>query len=326
MKKVTFLATIFVVTGLSFSQTMDVHKRDQTTTSFPLSQIDSITFSLQPGTTSNITWTKYANNPVIDKGTLGSWDDLYVSPGGVILDGSTYKMWYWAETTTPYRKVQIGLATSPDGINWTKYANNPVLTENPASGNLSEPSASAPYVLKEGSVYRMWYLLTRNIGGVWIDTLKFATSFDGINWTKSKTNLNHIGGNPNLVVNTGSTYRIWAGTITATSSDGINWSNQSNLTLPSGSPGDQGIVAAGPMYRMFYRNVSEGNTKVHEARSTDGITFTEFGIAFTGGTGWDPAITGIKLLWNGSSYYMYYNGYNVSPGGYKIGLAIGTVH
>lgn len=326
MRKVAFFAFLFILTEFSLSQTMNVHKNDQTTASFPLSQIDSITFSLQPGTISNITWTKHPNNPVLDKGAPGSWDDLYVAPGGVILDGSVYKMWYWAETTTPFRKVQIGLATSPNGINWTKYANNPVITENPSSGDLSEPAASIPFVLKEGSVYKMWYLMNRYIGGVWIDTVKYATSTDGITWTKYSTSLRNVGGwrEPIYVQNTNNVYRIWTRNITALSTDGINWTNQSNLSLPPGIAAGQCMIADGSIYRMFYRKESDGNTKVYEARSTDGITFTEYTVAFTGGTGWDQRITGTRILWNGNSYFMYYNGYNVIPSGYKIGLAIGT--
>lgn len=44
MKKITLLIIIVSLTQLSFSQTMTVHKKDQTTVSFSLSQIDSITF------------------------------------------------------------------------------------------------------------------------------------------------------------------------------------------------------------------------------------------------------------------------------------------
>lgn len=45
MKNVPFLILTVLLTHLSFSQTMTVHKNDQTTTSFQLSQIDSITFT-----------------------------------------------------------------------------------------------------------------------------------------------------------------------------------------------------------------------------------------------------------------------------------------
>ncbi len=46
---ITFVITV-LLTQFSFSQTMTVHKTDQTTTTFQLLQIDSITFSIGSGT------------------------------------------------------------------------------------------------------------------------------------------------------------------------------------------------------------------------------------------------------------------------------------
>lgn len=45
MKHITFFILLVFLTQLSYSQTMNVHKNDQTTISFQLLQIDSITFS-----------------------------------------------------------------------------------------------------------------------------------------------------------------------------------------------------------------------------------------------------------------------------------------
>ena len=41
-------------------------------------------------------WTKYTNNPILDVGAPGDWDDGYVSVASVIYDSSDhlYKMWY----------------------------------------------------------------------------------------------------------------------------------------------------------------------------------------------------------------------------------------
>jgi hypothetical protein len=61
MKKTSFFILIVLLTQLSFSQTLIVHKKDQTTITFPLSQVDSITFSLptSPGgyTGNFLAWT-----------------------------------------------------------------------------------------------------------------------------------------------------------------------------------------------------------------------------------------------------------------------------
>ncbi len=64
-------------------------------------------------------WTKHANNPVLDGGTARSWDDRYVTLPSVIFDpaDSVYKMWYTGGNGD--WDGHIGYATSDivDGIN-----------------------------------------------------------------------------------------------------------------------------------------------------------------------------------------------------------------
>lgn len=68
---------------------------------------------------------KYPDNPVLNVGPEGSWDEKAVVEPFVIVDGDTYKMWYGGFDGTNYR---IGYATSPDGKTWTKADDvNPVL-------------------------------------------------------------------------------------------------------------------------------------------------------------------------------------------------------
>jgi len=69
-------------------------------------------------------WTKYSENPVLDVGADGEWDDTYVAGPSVILNNGVYQMWYKAHDGSNGR---IGYATSDDAITWTKHPNNPVL-------------------------------------------------------------------------------------------------------------------------------------------------------------------------------------------------------
>ena len=64
---------------------------------------------------------------MMNTGTSGTWDDKYLFAPSVLLDDSTYKMWYSASSTAS-AGVKIGYATSTDGIVWTKFGSNPVLT------------------------------------------------------------------------------------------------------------------------------------------------------------------------------------------------------
>jgi hypothetical protein len=55
MKKIAISMFVVLISQLSFAQTMTIHKTDQTTTSFQLSQIDSITFSTSTTPTGGFT-------------------------------------------------------------------------------------------------------------------------------------------------------------------------------------------------------------------------------------------------------------------------------
>ncbi len=58
------------------------------------------------------TWTKYADNPVLDWGAAGSWEDTWVGACSVILEDSTFKMWYTGGNGV--WDGHIGYATAPD--------------------------------------------------------------------------------------------------------------------------------------------------------------------------------------------------------------------
>jgi hypothetical protein len=107
-----------------------------------------------------------------------SWELLFVGGVSVIKEGSLYKMWY-----TGYSPLQIGYATSPNGINWTKDdAHNPVLSPGAGweSGGVAYPS-----VIKVTGGYWMFYS-----GEVSGDVTRTGRAFstDGINWQKDTVN------------------------------------------------------------------------------------------------------------------------------------------
>ena len=199
-----------------------------------------------------LTWTKYDNtvpsasdttstNGRIPLGTAGKGDDAQVFQASVILDGSTYKMWYSAYDGTNYR---IYYATSPDGLTWTKYDNTIPTNSDTSSTNGRIPLGTngtgddtnvyGVSVIKDGSTYKMWY------GGHDGSTQRiyYATSPDGLTWTKydntvpSNSDTSSTNGRIPLGTNTtgddtqavppgilidGTTYKIWYG-----GSDGSN--------------------------------------------------------------------------------------------------------
>jgi len=105
--------------------------------------------------TDGILWQKdMQNNPVLEPGISGEWDDTWVA-GKVMLKDNIYYMWYLGAGTT-WGQFRIGLATSSDGItNWTKHPANPVLTPSPSGWDGGE--VEAPSVLLVGDTLYMYY-------------------------------------------------------------------------------------------------------------------------------------------------------------------------
>ncbi len=185
-------------------------------------------------------WTKYAGNPVFTKG-VNSWDDGIVLGHSVIKSGATYRMWYSGGHSIQ-NLGSIGYATSTDGIQWTRYSGNPVLTGTPASWE--QGSVGIPSVLQDGNTLHMWYLGGQNPDG---GTIGYATSKDGIHWKKHPSPVFqpaagswYVGGIfPGTVIKEKGIFKMWfsgsdvsvsqsgpnskTGIGLATSPDGINW-------------------------------------------------------------------------------------------------------
>ncbi|MDE2312523.1 MAG: hypothetical protein KGJ93_05600 [Patescibacteria group bacterium] len=95
-----------------------------------------------------INWTPYEHNPVF-AAQSGAWDDEILEQSVVYTKGQYY-MWYsgWKGELKPDTVISIGLATSTDGINWTRNPNNPVLVPG-SKGSWDDLRVLAPDVLVE---------------------------------------------------------------------------------------------------------------------------------------------------------------------------------
>lgn len=74
-----------------------------------------------------ITWSASPDNPVIERDRDG-WDEGMLEPT-VRYFGGQYWMWYsgYLEPLGSDTRISIGLATSSDGVEWTRHPTNPVL-------------------------------------------------------------------------------------------------------------------------------------------------------------------------------------------------------
>jgi len=274
-------------------------------------------------------WTKHSSNPILNPGTSGQWDDNWIYGADVIKDESDYKMWYCASDGSNDR---IGYATSGDSVTWTKSGSNPVLNLG-GGGQWDDSVVDNPCVIKDGTDYKMWYTGAGTTGQI-----GYATSGDGIAWTKS-------GSNPILTVGTGgqwddagaiypaivkdgpTDYKMWYSGNDgsnyrigyATSGDGIAWTKYgSNPILDLGTGGqwdDAGVssqtVIKDGSYKMWYMGFDGANQSIGYATSGDGISWSKYGsvLAVGNNTEWDDTYLHIpRVLKDNNIYRMYYGG------------------
>ena len=296
-----------------------------------------------------VNWTKYPGNPVLP-GQPGTWY-AYSSMNSVLYnaDSSRYEMWFTAGAQIAY-PYTIGFAWSSDGISWNVYSANPVLT--PTSGSWDAYMVLAPYVLRENGQYKMWYTgcATSSI----LDRIGYATSPDGINWTKHPSNpVLEPGTAPwesaavayPCIMPYSNGYKMWYGGYSAnlsetaigyaTSPDGITWERYAgNPVLTPGASGQWDHVVFGPRvlfidnnYYMFYTGETVGyqSDKIGFATSTDGLVWTKYPdnpvLKPTPGQ-WDDSrvILGSVLL-DADTLKMYYCGMPAGGTNMQLGLA-----
>ena len=136
-----------------------------------------------------INWQLGSSNPVLVQGNINSWDSRRAGPGVVYKDNNEYKMYYLG-FADPNDYWHIGLATSPDGINWIKHPTPVVYAD------ASEYQIGPEEIIKVNNDYFLYYSVRQYP----YYEIRLATSQDGINFTKSNSN-------PVLVPD-----KIWEGT------------------------------------------------------------------------------------------------------------------
>jgi len=163
--------------------------------------------------TDGTVWTKHPDNPVMDVGPPGSWDEDIVRPTSVIFENGVYRMWYGgADWDGSVFNGSVGHAKSNDGISWTKDP-DPVLNPSTYPAAWDPTSVSNPYVVFDETIYHMWYTGGEETTSTVDLSIGYAWSADGLQWTKHR-------GNPVLssedtvlfhspVVHDGTAWRMW---------------------------------------------------------------------------------------------------------------------
>ena len=77
--------------------------------------------------TDGISWNIDENQPLLQNGASGSYDDKGIETPSVVFFQNTYHMFYTATKFNDGYTFRIGHATSSNGVDWVKDVNNPVL-------------------------------------------------------------------------------------------------------------------------------------------------------------------------------------------------------
>ena len=213
-----------------------------------------------------------------------TWESDINRPGVIYKDG-LYHMWYTGQANN---QSWIGYATSTDGKNWTRMSKTPVLSPTVA---WEKVAVMCPSVIwdEEEQIFKMWYS-----GGDQYepDAIGYATSKDGLNWTK-------YFGNPVFKNDPGNTWEQYK--VTACQ-----------------------IIKEKDDYLMFYIGFRDIDyAQIGIARSKDGINDWQRhpqNPVIRPGSGWDAsAVYKPYAIFDGNQWLLWYNGRN--GGVEQIGMA-----
>lgn len=127
-------------------------------------------------------WEKYSGNPVLKPGLPGTWDSKMIGWCTVLYKDNTFYMWYNGKGTKPHWEG-IGLATSRDGIHWTKHPGNPIFVKSDTGWDSYE--VSTPTIVFADNTFYMIYHGQSAPGPY---SFGWAYSKDGIHLTRGSSN------------------------------------------------------------------------------------------------------------------------------------------
>lgn len=220
------------------------------------------------------------NEPVLDIGELGTFDDSGINPFTLVTVGAKKYLYYqgWQRCERVPYMLFTGLAIGDQNNKFEKWARIPVLDRTEAEPFIR----AAPYVLIEDGVFKMWYV-------------------SGTRWLRGEAGLHY-----NVVIRY------------ATSTDGISWKANDHICIEPNTPDEYGVgrpcvVREGNLYRMWYSIRSFSQLYIiGYAESADGIHWErkddEAGIGKSE-SGWDSEMVCYPCVVDArGKRYMFYNG------------------
>lgn len=127
-----------------------------------------------------LTWKRATDDPILERGGDGSPDEGGVFVPEVRRIGNQWYAWYTAmKIAADKQNIHLCLATSADGVHWTKHPDNPVLTDDFSKGP-GRNVTSRCFVRNDHGVFQIWYSHAKPDYRI-----RYAESLDGIHWERS---------------------------------------------------------------------------------------------------------------------------------------------
>lgn len=211
-----------------------------------------------------VSFKPYEKNPVFSGTDTTTWDKNIRERGYILLEDGIYKMWYSGYLGNETDIKHLGYATSSDGINWERHADNPIFDSNWTEDMFVTKNEGKYYMFAEG----------KN------DLAHLLTSSDGLKWQEEgnliilQTNGDTISppyGTPTVWIENGKWYLFYErndlGIWLATSDDQLTWRNVQDEPVIKMGPEeyDSGAVAANQVikfndrYYLYYHGSTNPN-------------------------------------------------------------------
>lgn len=251
---------------------------------------------LRPWLQTSQTWTRDTDGPIISLGQPGQFDDTHLFAPAVALENDAYQLWYCGSRgAVAERLFQMGLATSPDGRKFQKYAANPVYQFGDGKHSILTPTLLRNpdgTTLRENGRLRMWFSSTWFAGDTGLHTLHETSSEDGIHWAEpSPAQLKNVYAP--TVIKTGTTYRMWYTDVAAepwiirhaSSAGGIKWRVTAEPSIVADQTWERGrlfyptVMQIDGVYLMWYGSYWAGRpstTALGFAVSIDGLKWYKY--------------------------------------------------